>query len=96
MNTHQQPSSKEMVDKFFDDQNNIWKSETGLTIAECKKAEKELLQSLLTSHSEAIQERVIKIINEAVNWQGEVDSEYAQGCVDTKRDILALLNDTEV
>lgn len=37
-----------LIEEFFERQNEIWKSETGFSIAQCKEEEKELLRTILT------------------------------------------------
>lgn len=52
--------NEETVKKFFEEQNNIWKSEAGLSIAQCKKDEKKLLRIILTTKDQEKEEAIAK------------------------------------
>lgn len=49
-------SVEEIVEEFFEQQDNIWKSETGLTIAQAKKAEIKLLKETLQAERQKREE----------------------------------------
>lgn len=58
-----QKSIGKIVEEFFEAQNNIWKSETGLSIAECKQAETGLLIQILQSERDRAEEEKEKLLD---------------------------------
>ena len=56
------PRIEEIVEGFFEEQNNIWKSETGLSIPQCKEAEKKLLTNFLTQAYQAGRDEAVEIV----------------------------------
>lgn len=56
----------------------------------------QLNEAFLARYLTAYRQDLIDVINKTSDWQGEIDSDYAQGCVDTKRDILEALNSSNI
>ena len=96
-NTHQQPNSKEWEKRVVELQFKTMLSRDMPEVA--KKYHQEMIdfiQSLLTSHSEAIRERVMKLEYEENDADGNHSYDRArqkEGYYYAKDDILALLTD---